>query len=377
MSWRCNLQFVNDTIALKQERASKIYSIIMLVSVYLSIMSLVVDYRYQHIYEDWHLFFFILEKSVFAIFALDIFLKLALFKDKIKYFCSFDGIVDIITVIPDLVSLVFVGAFLNFTWLRSLRILRFCRAFRLFAQSRRQAQTTRDEVIGVLLPWAALAVALKAVVLALEGQAWWPGFGDLGLMISVTGFVIGAVLGLKLNVARGRLYDIEDAASGIVGSLRDLSGVRCEVDRASLRLLASMEAGLRPKVGGVLGRTLRAIRKRADVLERELARAGLGGPATTTLHRDIEFIVQRAQSRMPDSLEKFLNRVTIIYVAIVIIALPGFIGFVGVLFVIYVLGGLAILVDALDRPFDADQGLVRPDFSALVSYRRGLAPATC
>ena len=69
---------------------------------------------------------------------------------------------------------------------------------------------------------------------------------------------------------------------------------------------------------------------------------------TANLHRDAEFVLHRSASRTPRTYERFLFKVTAIYSAIVIIAIPGLTGFLSAALVIYVLGGMYVLIDDMD-----------------------------
>jgi hypothetical protein len=75
-------------------------------------------------------------------------------------------------------------------------------------------------------------------------------------------------------------------------------------------------------------------------------------------------------------LERFLVTATIIYGVSIVLMVPGLFGFFCVVLIVYVLGGLSLLVDAMDRPFDSRQHLIRADNKVLVEYLQSSGPAT-
>jgi predicted membrane chloride channel (bestrophin family) len=318
----------------------------LIAAIYLSVVALVVELRWPEVADTHSRAFFWLEIVILAIFLAEFATRLLGYRQPLRYLFSFNGLIDVLAIAPSLVGLL-VPVVPNVLWLRVLRLVRLVRLAK-FVQAARNADGVLDGITRRVAPALAFAIGVKGVMVAVEATPWWPKFSDLTIVIGVSGFAIGILLGTKLGIANRRLYDVEDALCRIVGAIRDIPRDKPEVKQSMRRFadklfasLASNRMELFPDV------------RRATVeMENQFEANGIGGAATAGLHRDLEFVLHRISARTPRSYERFLRMITIVYSAVVVMMVPGLIGFFALLLVVYVLGGMYVLIDDMDRPLE-------------------------
>ena len=129
----------------------------------------------------------------------------------------FYGIVDLLSVIPELIALIIFPYFMGTVWLRVFKLFRILRVLKVV-----RVFKNHNGIIGKLIPYVAIAIAYKGIIVIFENENWWINAKDLTLVISVIGFSLAVLLGTKLHVVNNRIYQIEDALCRIVGSLVDM-----------------------------------------------------------------------------------------------------------------------------------------------------------
>jgi hypothetical protein len=322
----------------------RIVSLSLMLLIYLSVAQVVVEVRYPEFAARHVVIFHWLESIVLGVFTVELLLRLICSRRRLKYLTSFYGVIDVLAVAPGLAGLLL--PFPSETaWIRVFRILRFARVTKAFRWG-----TAMGGVTGRLAPVLALVLGLKGIMVALEGEPWWPEIGNLSVVIGVVGFALAILLGTKLRVVSGRYYALEDAVCRIVGALRDMGANAAIADQGrnwARHLLAILD---KPEHGAVA-----AFKLETEELEKRLEAAGIGGPNTAWFHRDIEFVLHRAMTRTPVAFDHFLRRTTIAYTATVIIAIPGLTGFMSSILITYVLGGIYLIIDDMDQPLDFGQ----------------------
>lgn len=348
-------------------RGGRFVSLTMLILIYLSVAQVIVEMRYHEFAVRHAQVFHALESLVLAVFTLELVLRLVFSRHRSRYLGSFYGLIDVLAVAPGLAGLL-LPIRSETAWLRVFRILRFARVSKVI-----RSGSILGGIRGRLTPYLAMVLGLKGIMVALEGEPWWPEIGNLSVVISVVGFALAILLGTKLRIVSNRYYALEDAVCRIVGSLRDLQA-NPEVRGRARAWAARFEAVLTaPDLALV-----QEIRRGTDALERELERAEIGGPNTAWFHRDVEFVLHRALTRTPEVFDSFLRNITIAYTATVIIAIPGLTGFLSSILVTYVLGGVFLIIDDMDRPLDyGAESFIDISLDPLSRFNRssyGLAP---
>lgn len=318
----------------------------LLLMIYVSIFLIVLEFRYPAFYTRHETLIEGANALILLVFLADFLSRLIFYKDRLGYLKSFNGVVDLLALLPGLISILAPG-FLNLSWLRTLRVMRFFRFVRLirFARESTEVGSLINAAVERLVPWIGIGVGVKGLVVSMEGMTWWPGFGNMTVMLSVSGFAIAVLLGAKLTIVQSRFYELEDAVCRVMGAVTDMSRPR-EVDAA----LRSWVRDLRGTIEQNDPDEYRRMKRRTHELERVLERNGVGGPVTAGFHRDVEFILHRLRTRTPAAIEKFLWYVTCVYAGVAIMAIPGLTGFVMVLLIVFVLGGMYFVVDDMDSP---------------------------
>ncbi len=322
-------------------RGGRFVSLTMLILIYLSVAQVIVEMRYHEFAVQHSQVFHALESLVLAVFTLELALRLICSRQRARYLCSFYGLIDVLAVAPGLAGLL-LPIRSETAWLRVFRILRFARVSKVI-----RSGSILGGIRGRLTPYLAMVLGLKGIMVALEGESWWPEIGNLSVVISVVGFALAILLGTKLRIVSNRYYALEDAVCRIVGALRDLQANPDVRERARAWATRFESVLTAPDVALV-----QTLRDETDEFERELENAAIGGPNTAWFHRDVEFVLHRALTRTPEVFDSFLRNTTIAYTATVIIAIPGLTGFLSAILVTYVLGGIFLIIDDMDRPLD-------------------------
>ena len=261
-----------------------------------------------------------------------------------RYYKTFSGVVDLLAIIPGLLALFF--PFMESTaWVRVLRLIRLVRIFKLVRYGEITGGITKS-----LTPFFAIAIGLKGVMVAVEGQNWWPEMKNLNVVIGVVGFSLAILLGTKLQVINNRLYSIEDAVCRIIGALRDMQYNK----EANIHInywAKELESALFYN-GHNKAEVIKQMRFKTDDLEQKLEEAGINGPNTAGFHRDVAYLLHRALARTPPAYEEFLRTVIFSYTLVVITTVPGITGLLATFLLVYVLGGLFFLISDMDNPLD-------------------------
>jgi len=322
----------------------KTFSIFLLSLVYISIFHLVIEVRYPEIISANQELSAFTRYFILGIFTIELCIRLICSPNRWNYIKSFNGIIDFAAVVPGLLEIT-LGLPADLLWIRVLRILRFFRILKLFHYGK-----VKGGITGALTPYFAFAIGLKGIMVAVEGQEWWPEISNLNVVIGVVGFSLAILLGTKLQVINNRLYSIEDAVCRIIGALRDMQNnkeVLPHIDHWAKELESALFYNGQNKA-----EVIRQMRSRTDDLEQKLEAVGIDGPNTAGFHRDVAYLLHRALASTPPAYEEFLRTVIFSYTIVVITTVPGITGFLATFLLVYVLGGLFLLIDDMDKPLD-------------------------
>ncbi len=110
-------------------RVGQAYAIFSLVLIFTTVAQVVLAAKNPEFVGNYQAPFVVLENIILLFFAIDLLLRVILYKKKFKYLFSFYGLVDVIAVVPGVIGLFFPLA--NSTsWVRILRIFRVGRVLR-------------------------------------------------------------------------------------------------------------------------------------------------------------------------------------------------------------------------------------------------------
>jgi len=322
-------------------KLGKFFSIFLLSLIYLTVLLVIVQERYPDnylIYKDQINF---VENFILFVFSLELIARLIFVKKKFKYIFSFYGLVDILAVVPSVIAMILAMP-LGSAWLRVFRIFRLTRVLKMLGKRR------GNGIIGRVVPYVAIAVGYKGVLIIFEGYEWWPKIENMNIAISVVGFSLAVLLGAKLNVTNSRIFQMEDAVCRIVGSMRDMQSV--EAIRPAMSKWSNLlyETLVHPKEGK--NKMVDQMRNETDLFEAELEANNIGGPNTAGFHRDVAFILHKVLAKTPVVYDGFVRIIITIYVTVLIFAVPGIGGLIMTILMVYVLGGMYFLVEDMDNP---------------------------
>jgi hypothetical protein len=323
----------------------KALTIFLLSLVYISIFQIVIEVRYPELINANQKVSAFIRYFILSVFTIELCVRLVCYSNRWRYIKSFNGIVDILAVVPSLIELIFLSPSVNVLWVRVLRILRFFRILKSL-----KFGEIKGGITGALTPYFAFALGLKAIMVAAEGHEWYPEFTNLNVVIGVVGFSLAILLGTKLQVINNRLYSIEDAVCRIIGALRDMQYNK-EVNIHINYWAKELESALFYN-GHNKAEVIKQMRFKTDDLEQKLEEAGINGPNTAGFHRDVAYLLHRSLAKTPPAYEEFLRTVIFSYTLVVITTVPGITGLFATFLLVYVLGGLFYLISDMDNPLD-------------------------
>jgi len=308
--------------------------------------------KHAKVFEHYHL-------VITAIFTVELCLRIWCRPLPRDYLLSWQGAFDLLAIIPAWIAMALGIPATNVLWLRGLRLLRLLRAASLLYEARR-LRNPHMEVLSRLAPIFAIVIAVKTTMLYLETAGLWPSFHGFEPIITVIGFSIGILLSSRLATVHARIYAFDQAIEALVGSVE---AARAHVDNKPLIqwLSALHESILSGKQTESFAATSLALRTTIG--------AAIPAPIYNAMQRDAHFILHRAQTQTPRVYTLLLMRLTTLYMFVLMTTIPGVTGLFSVLLAVYALGGMSIIVDAMDKPFDvSDDSFVNADISGLETY---------
>ena len=326
----------------------------------LSIVHLSVSVQYPELTEAYAGLFKSIEWLLTILFTIEIIARIALRPAPRAYLLTPAALIDVLAVLPT-----WLGLFLPFqggelTWMRSLRTMRLLRTAKLMNYAGR-IENRSLSLLARIAPYMALAFAVKAVLLFLEGLGLWPTIPGLGTVVSVVGFAIGVLLSTKLGTVQGRMYTFEERIAHLLGAVdaaRPHSPNPQLLDDWLYQVYRTIRTGCS-----------RDAYDRANEALIQSHQDRIPAPIWVRLHQNAQFLLHRMWTVTPESYDQVLKNITIIYIAAVILTIPGLTGLLASFLVVYVLGGLFLVIDSMDRPFDpSGHSMINSDLGSLERY---------
>jgi voltage-gated potassium channel len=155
------LEKTHEIIFEADTRAGKTFDIILLILIILSVLVVMVESvpSYSEKFED---SLFILEWIFTAVFTIEYILRILSTKRPTKYILSFYGIVDLLSILPAYLSIMFAGSHYLLT-IRGLRLMRIFRIFKL-AQFIREGDLLYDALIRSRMKITVFLIFIMIVV---------------------------------------------------------------------------------------------------------------------------------------------------------------------------------------------------------------------
>ena len=320
-------------------------------------LAILSQYRDLYIENQW---FFRIGNIVLVIFfTVELLLRLICRPLPTSYLFTWQGIIDIVVLIPAWISLIFPIALVNLLWIRALRLLRLVKAAALLKHAKR-GNREHLEVLSRLAPLFASAIALKTGMLFLEGLNYWPRITGLETIITVVGFAIGILLSSRLATVHSRIYGFDQAIQSLTGS------VEAARPYADSRLLLKWLKEIHEII--ISGGDDQGFSRCNKELREELG-ALIPAPIYNAMQRDALYVVHRVRTRTPRVYTTLLVRLSGIYIFVLMATMPGVTGLIATILAIYAIGGMSIIVNAMDKPYEmSEDSFVNADLSGLERY---------
>jgi hypothetical protein len=301
-----------------------------------------------------------IDYAILSFFTLDLLLRFFTSKSKAKYLMSYEGFIDMIAVIPEIVS-VFISMGGSSTWLRVIKLFRY---FKVINVLKGGSFLTGFSRVMVLTSTA--VISLKVLILILESQGLIPKFENISIVLGLVSFSLAMLLGTKLSIVNKRLYDIEDAINRIVAGVKVFWHTN-ESFRPCLREWVScFEESLR----NPSQESISKMRKENNILYSKIGTIGIN-PNFVGFSRDAAFVLNKSISEVNPFYEKFLFLITVVFTLVVLITIPGITGLVASFVISFIFFGLYHLVEDMDNPLDySDDSIINVDLSPLEELKR-------
>lgn len=304
-----------------------------------------------------------LEGTILVVFSAEFIMRAWAAPSLRDYVLRFEGVIDLLAILPSLLFF-FTPEAPFLAWIRVFRLFRLFKMIKLFYfQSYFQGVLPRISV--QVLPFIALGLAFKAIMLILEPQPWW--FEPSVLreatkeLTTAFGIVIGVLLGNMLNHDHTMKLSIESSLSALVSSFK--AAEPCFDNPNKMHDWAKMT------YDWLYGRISdEQYNHQVNQWGYDLKRAEVDGDVIRNLMQQVFYLRQRHQlNTTPRYYRNFLKNITIVYIAWIIIVMSGFFGFIATALVIYVLGGLYMIVEEFDifERHNRERFLFNPDISQL------------
>jgi len=151
----------------------KAFDVALLVAIVLSVSAVVLESVEEYSLNFNNVFYY--AEWVFTIFfTVEYFLRILISPNRRKYVFSFFGVIDLLSILPAYLSLVFTGVH-SLMILRSLRLLRVFRVFKLArfmgeeSQLRRALSASRPKIIVFLVAVGIIVVIMGTIMFLVEG----------------------------------------------------------------------------------------------------------------------------------------------------------------------------------------------------------------
>jgi hypothetical protein len=317
--------------------------------------------QYPTAYEANQWFFRASNLFLVAFFTFELLLRLVCRPNPKKYLFTWQGVIDLIVLIPAWFSLLLPVSVVSVLWVRVLRLLRLFKALSLLKHAKYGNQE-HLAVLSRLAPMFAGALAVKTGMLFLEGIGYWPSITGLETIITVVGFAIGILLSSRLATVHSRIYGFDQSIQSLVGSVE---AARAHTDsEILLEWLKQIHASI---VSGGEDQGFSHWNKR---LREEVAES-IPASIYNGMQREAFYVLHRVRTRTPRVYTTLLIRLSSIYVFVLMATMPGVTGLIATLLAIYAIGGMSIIVNAMDKPYEvSEDSFVNADISGLERYLR-------
>ena len=337
------------------KKVSYFYLTSSVVLIFLTPILLYIELVSPSLYGDFKKVFVSLDLIIISFFLVDLCLRIYSAEKKLSYIFSINGFIDIVSVIPEFISIVF-GLNINSAWLRILRLFRVGKII-----STHRGSGVLSGFTGVVLIISAGIISAKVLILILESYGFIPEFENISLVLGLVSFSLAMLLGTKLSVVNGRLNQLEDSVTRIVAGIKvfwftDISS-RDYLDKWVNEFYLCIKNPTQDSVS--------AMRKSTNELYENIGERGMN-PNLVSFSRDVAFVLNTSLSEVNPFYEKFLKEVTFVFTIVIVTTVPGLTGLVASLILSYIFFGMFYLIEDMDNPLDySEESLITVNLSPL------------
>ena len=338
-----------------QKKISNLYLFISVILIFFTPILLYVELVSDEFYQKYVAVFMSLDKFIILFFSIDLLLRAFAAEKKSEYFLSINGVIDVLSVIPEWVA-IFIGVGGNSAWLRVLRLFRVGKLI-----STKKGSGFLSGFTGVVVVMSVGIISVKVLVLIVESYGWLPKFDNISLVLGLVSFSLAMLLGTKLSVVNGRLNDLEDSLTSIVAGIKVFWFTNKDSRPHIKRWVVTFYGLLKdPNAEAVSN-----MRKETNLLYENIGDKGIN-PNLVNFSRDVAFVTNTSITEVNPFYEKFLKEVTIVFTIVVVGAVPGITGLVASLILSYIFFGMFFLIEDMDHPLDySDESLITVNLDPL------------
>lgn len=355
-----SLYWIEKALFDPESRGQASVFLFILVLIVISIVQLSISAQYAGFYEENRTIFSYIEWTITIIFTVETFARIITRPRLREYILTPSFLIDILAILPTWLGLFIDIDGKTLAWLRGFRMIRLLRTLK-FVKHIEKLDHWGLSLISRIGPYMALAFSIKALLIYSEGMGYWPSIPGLGTIVSVVGFAIGVLLSTKLATVQNRMYNFEEQITKLIGS--------SEAARSHIQDATYLDKWVNSIYDAITEKgSMDDFRNANDALKRSCGNE-IPGPIWLGLHQSARFLLHKKKTKTPEIYDSALKNITIIYISTVILTIPGLTGLLASFLVVYVLGGLFIVIDSMDLPYDpSETALINSDLSSFEEY---------
>lgn len=336
----------------------------------LSTSSVIIELIYPTVFDQYTVWFHLVEYSCLVIFTLEYSLRLWSAPNRKRFFVQPFNLIDLLAILPSYVELIISASPLASTirtirLLRLLRLSRILRAFKLFRYGNffssvfRYQDTILQSITPVLLGFG----VMKIGIVLLERQQWWFSNTNLEELFAIIGFALGIILSQKIGTTYAKFTQVEETTIQLAGTLRTLNLLKPGNQyQLWVKAFIDMLTAPSPAHQANLHLTSKTIWEVIRELETQPSEM-------TILYKDLvtnsQFCLSKAQRLTPIAYDSLLHQATIVYLLLITAFLPGVTGLISTLIATYILYGMYRVTQDLDTITGSDYKLINIDLTEL------------
>jgi len=313
-----------------QSRAAKIVQFILIFAIFFSVGSAFLEVQFPQLVKNFSSFFVISEKIILVLFSIEYFLRFISAPKKLKFFWGPFNLIDLAAILPFFFG-INASAARVFRLLRLLKIARHLHILEVFH--------FRGTILQKIFPLLVVLSALKLFVWFLESRGLWISEKSLGELFAIIGFALGIILAEKISTTSGKYFSIRESFFRIFGLMEALAAFFPNEKRLFAHWLRKLLGVFRDEKRSVLD--FSAENKRLfDMIQKYETPPAEMAILVKDAATEANFLLQKRFDFVPTAYNLLLQQVTLLYLFLIVIFLPGATGLVSVIVATYILYGL-------------------------------------